>query len=292
MLVSMTGFANKTFEIQNRTIIIEVRSLNSRSFDMKSRLPFGLRSFEIQLRKIIQDKLLRGKIDLVIEEQNDRLLQGNLLDAALVLQLHSEVQAIAVKLNHPAENLLSDVLRLPQISERKDAVYSPENINQIMEFVSLTCDDVHKYRATEGEATRTDLLEAIMNMKEHLKNIEKYEPLRIDSMKARIHNALEQLKSQTEYDRSRFEQEMLYYLEKYDINEEKVRLRQHISYFEEIMQNSETMEKGKKINFISQELGREINTIGSKANYAEIQHLVVCMKEELEKIKEQSANLL
>ncbi len=288
----MTGFSNRTYAVGNRTFSIEIRSINSRSFDFKCRLPSGLRSHEITLRKLIQDVLIRGKVDMVIDDRTGKSDEAQLLDAALISQLYAEVKAMAYQLGEPASGLLSDVLRLPQVNEQQNVMYEEEELEQLYTCLKQSCEELMEHRREEGAAMAEDMLTAADGILKYMVRIEEHETARMQQFRQRILGSLEKLMGKADYDRSRFEQEMLYYIEKLDINEEKVRLQQHLRYFEEVVRNNGQIEKGKKISFIGQEIGREINTMGSKANYAPIQHLVVGMKEELEKIKEQTLNLL
>ena len=286
MIRSMTGFARSIFESDEITMTVEVRSLNSKNLELNLRLPYSYRSLEDELRSIIKPQLLRGKVDvsLTVKQQGSKAAAE--LNKDVISAYMSQLGEIADAT--PAE-LLTISTRLP------DAIQSPEVLpdeaqkKEVFSLVSQASEQLINYQRTEGQAMVKDLTTQIESIQKGLDKVNRKKDERTQQTRSKL---LEQLKGlAVEIDQNRLEQELIYYLEKLDINEEIVRLRQHLSYFRDVIK-SDTVMKGKKLGFVSQEIGREINTIGSKANNASLQKEIIQMKDALERIKEQLLNII
>lgn len=287
----MTGFGKAAAEIPQKKISIEIKSLNSKSLDLNARLPWLYREKESELRNLISQKLDRGKIDLTISI--------DVLDSEIVPVINKNVvknyfvqlKEIAGELGINADDqLLSTIMRLPDALRTEKQELDEEEWNLVSKKILEAIGQLDEYRTEEGKSIEQDLKKCLERIMAYLEEIGKYEGERIARIREKLGNSLADNLVTENIDRNRFEQELIFYLEKLDINEEKVRLRKHCEYFIEKIASDPP--NGKILNFISQEIGREINTIGSKANDASIQKLVVMMKDELEKIKEQSLNIL
>jgi len=287
MIYSMTGFGKAKFQLNNSAYTIEIKSLNSKQADIYLRLPAFLKETEIHLRKLIGSILKRGKIEVTINElkQGDNI---NLeINKELLLSYYNEIKA----LNLPTENIVGDILKMPNVLIAHENELTEEDINTLETAVLSACKDLNVFRLQEGEFLAKDLQLRIENIMKYKQEVEILAPKRIDRIRTRMVEALKTLSTEVEANSERLEQEMIFFIEKLDVTEEFVRLKGHCDYFLEVMNNDED-EVGKKLNFISQEIGREINTLGSKANDADIQKYVVQMKDELEKIKEQVNNVM
>ncbi len=287
MIQSMTGFGKAETSTEEKNINIEIRSLNSKNIDLKTRVPSHYKEKEMLIRKILTERLKRGKVDFSLSVDYIADRPRNSINQNVLLAYISQLKNINP--NYDDNQLVAACLRLPDVLKAKDEEIDENEWQNIHETISEAVDKLIAYRKDEGKSLETDLFVRISNIKKLLRKIVKLDQNRIENIKTRLRKAVEQL--QTDIDENRFEQELIYYLEKYDINEEKVRLTNHLDYFISEFQNNEEA-KGKKLGFITQEMGREINTIGSKANDSDIQQLVVQMKDELEKIKEQVLNVL
>ena len=288
----MTGYGKAVVKTDNIQAVIEIRSLNSKNADVNIRVPSLLKEKEIEIKQLLTKLLERGKIDCTINiEYIGSQLPGN-INEALVKAYFSQIKNIAGDLNiETGELTLQSILRFPEIFSNTTESISETEWNEILSGLNLAIENINKFRTQEGENLYKDFVKRIENISNTLQFIEKVEPQRIENIKNRIQNNLEELFADNQHiDKNRFEQELIYYIEKIDITEEKVRLKNHLNYFIETLNNNQA--NGKKLGFISQEIGREINTLGSKANNADIQHYVVQMKDELEKIKEQILNIL
>lgn len=285
MIQSMTGYGKKVIQLPSKTITIEIKSLNSKGLDVYARIPPSYREKEIELRDLLAKSLVRGKIDLTIyvettgDDTETRINKG--VVQAYIHQLSEIVSG------EPVE-LLKMAVRLPDALKTNADEIDEEEYRAILEGVSKTLEAINKFRTDEGKALEEDFLKRIHNISSLKEKIEVVDQKRIPEVRERLRKAVAELKE--EVDQNRFEQELVYYIEKYDITEELVRLKNHLDYFQKSLDSKDS--NGKKLGFITQEIGREINTIGSKANHAEMQQLVVQMKDELEKIKEQSLNVL
>ena len=287
---SMTGFAKRQCSIDTKKYTIEIKSLNSKQMDANVKLPATLREYELAIRAII-NRLERGKIDFSISEEKSAATAAQ-LDSALVCQRFEELKAIAAQLTQQSDEqqLLNIILSQPEVwAANEEASLSEEEWNALAAEVGNAVSDLDSTRLHEGEILKADFAKHVDLIEQYLNKIPQYEAERITTAKERMRSMLSDTAIK-EVDENRFEQELIYYLEKLDITEEKVRLKKHIDYFRDVMEHEEG--SGKKLGFIAQEMGREINTTGSKANHVEIQRLVVAMKDELEKIKEQLGNIL
>ena len=286
MIRSMTGFGRSIFESDEITMTVELRSLNSKNLELNLRLPYSYRSLEDELRSIIKPQLLRGKVDVSLSVKQQGSKAAAELNKDVISAYMNQLGEIAIAT--PAE-LLSISTRLP------DAIQSPEVLpdeaqkKEVFSLVRQATEQLISYQTTEGQAMVRDLTTQIESIQKGLDKVDRKKDERAEYNRSKL---LEQLKGlAVEIDQNRLEQELIYYLEKLDINEEIVRLRQHLLYFSDVMK-SDTVTKGKKLGFISQEMGREINTIGSKANNASLQKEIVQMKDALERIKEQLLNII
>ncbi len=291
MIKSMTGFGKAELEVNNKKITIEIKSLNSKQIDINTRTPVLYREKDIEIRKIISDKLVRGKVDFNIyvenlgEESNSKINEQIL--KGYFLQLKDIGAELGVATDH---RTLHAAMRLPDVVKTEYESLDEEEWEIIEANIRKALDDIDSFRNKEGLALEADILGNVKSIHQLLKDVEPFEKQRIEAVKTRLMDNLESLKMNGNVDQNRFEQELIFYLEKLDINEEKVRLNNHCNYFYETAGLKES--SGKKLGFISQEIGREINTIGSKANDSNIQRIVVHMKDHLERVKEQLLNVL
>ncbi len=285
MIQSMTGFGKHVIQLPTKKITIELKSLNSKSLDLNARMPSAYREKELELRKLIAHELIRGKVDfgLYIEYTGDETSAQ--INEGVVRQYMKQLESIA----QGEDVLLMEMaLRLPDaLKTDKDDIDDAEYA-AILETLKKAISEIQKFRSQEGQILEKDFVERINTLESLLEEVKTMDPERQSTIRERLEKAIADLKANV--DANRFEQELIYYLEKYDITEEKVRLANHLNYFSKTLESMDS--NGKKLGFICQEIGREINTIGSKANYAPMQQLVVQMKDELEKIKEQMLNVL
>jgi uncharacterized protein (TIGR00255 family) len=291
MIKSMTGFGKTEFEINNKKITIEIKSLNSKQSDINTRIPQLFREKEIEIRRVITDVLVRGKIDFNIYIENLGESGNAVINEGVVKNYFAELGQISKDLELPVnERLLQIIMRLPDAVKMNYETLEEEEWKILDQHIRKCLKLVDNFRLQEGNALETDLktnVDIIMRLK---KEIEPFEQQRIENTKTRLSESLEALRQNGNVDANRFEQELIFYLERLDFNEEKVRLDNHCSYFLETMNENDS--NGRKLSFIAQEIGREINTIGSKANESHIQRIVVLMKDALERIKEQVLNVL
>lgn len=289
MLLSMTGYGRGTQTFGNKTITVEVRSLNSKFTDLRLKAPQNYRAKETELRRKVIERAQRGKLDLSVDVKS---LQGDDeygLNKALFKRYYKEISALAVELGMPQGDITQAILRLPNVVGSEEGSLDDKEWTAILKALDGALDKFEQFRLSEGEAMETDLKSRITNILETLAQIDPFEKERIGRLRQRLYQNLEDYLGKDKVDENRFEQEIIFYLEKIDITEEKVRLEQHCNYFLEVMEKKNTL-KGRKLSFISQEMGREINTLGAKAYSSDIQRYVVSMKDELEKIKELVVN--
>jgi len=287
----MTGFGKTKLETNNKVIGLEIRSLNSKQLDMNLRTPHLYREKELDIRKIIGSKLIRGKIDFYINIEQSSVDSAPQINNVVARHFYSQIESLSKELNLEKQNdILGIIMRMPDIITSTNEELNVEEWNDIEKAILETIEKVNAFRSEEGELLFKDFCQRIDKIKELLSLVEPYEKARIPHIKERIQMNINSLLDEINKDNSRLEQEMIYYLEKLDITEEKVRLLKHCDYFLEVIENENNA--GKKLAFVCQEIGREINTLGSKANDADIQKIVVLMKDELEKIKEQLFNIL
>ena len=286
MIRSMTGFARSLFESQDISMTVEIRALNSKNLELNLRLPYSYRSWEDELRTAINPQLLRGKVDVNLNVKQQGAAAAAELNKDVISDYIQQLREIAEV--NPAE-LLPIATRLPDALQSAEVLPDDNQKKEIFGLVQQAIKQLIDYQTVEGQAMTKDLNAQIESIEEGLEQVNNTKDRRIQQVRSKLQNNLKSLA--VEVDQNRFEQELIFFLEKFDINEEIVRLRQHLLYFCEVM-NNETETKGKKLGFITQEIGREINTIGSKANDASLQKEIVQMKDALERIKEQLLNIL
>lgn len=291
MIYSMTGFGAADYKDDNITIKIEVKTLNSKHSDVKFKLSHNLQEKEMLLRNLVHDELKRGKIDVTIDIDLVGVDDSYQLNTELLESYFEKLKQIQDRNSGFQGDFVQAVLRIPSVIEEREIVLEENHFPLLEKTLQNALDRLMEFRKTEGASIDKDFRLRVERILELLKRIEPLEEIRKDQLRERFTEALKDFGQKMQVDKNRFEQELLYYLEKLDITEEKVRLQQHCLYFLELLEEKK-MEKGKKLNFMIQELGREINTLGSKANFSEIQKIVVDMKNELEKIKEQIANVV
>ena len=290
MIRSMTGFGKSVCELPDKLVSIEIRTLNSKQLDMHLRLPPLYKEKEADIRQLISQSLERGKIECTINIENTGPTSNYSFNHQLAETYYHELKQIAGRLGEDHQEYLPLIMRMPDVMAAETLELDEKEWQEILEGLSSAILQVNDFRAKEGKILEDDFMKHIKLIESAYEDIKPLEDKRQDHMRNKIRKALNELAEEGNVDENRFEQELIYYLEKFDINEEMVRLQQHINYFLQTM--SEKISNGKKLNFIAQEIGREVNTIGSKANDADIQKIVVMMKDELEKIKEQLHNIL
>jgi uncharacterized protein (TIGR00255 family) len=288
----MTGYGKAIADTGVKKLTVEIRSLNSKQLDINAKLPWIYKEKEIEIRNVISQKLGRGKIDLSISYDIIDEEQLPSINKAAVVNYLRQIESINSDLGISSDptNMLQIIMRLPDTVKTEKTELSEDEWIIIKQLILEAIDAVDKYRADEGKALENDIRSSTGKILKYLDEIVPFETGRADKIREKLESTLGELNGTVTIDRNRLEQELIYYLEKLDINEEKVRLRKHCDYFLETLSVNEA--NGKTLSFITQEMGREINTIGSKANDASIQKFVVMMKEELEKIKEQTLNAL
>lgn len=286
----MTGFGKTTCEVGSKKITIEIKSLNSKQLDLFSRVPNIYKEKELELRNIVAQKLERGKVEFGLYVETTGTDSSTAINEALVKSYYDQISRMSKELGvaEPSD-WMSLLLRMPEVMKAEIQEVEEDDWNKVKKAFEGAVDALVEFRTKEGVSLSNVFEQKIANIRALLATIDPFEKERIEKIKQRIMDNLSDLKS-VEYDKNRFEQELIYYIEKLDVNEEKNRLRQHLNYFEETMKADGY--SGKKLGFIAQEIGREINTLGSKSNHSEMQKIVVKMKDELEQIKEQVLNVL
>ena len=290
MLQSMTGFGKATGTFNNKKITVELKSLNSKNLDIYARIPSFYKEYEIDLRKLIGGELDRGKIECNIIVESVGGKSGTSINKELAKEYYSQLAELASELELSTEKILPAIMRMPDIFSAEQEEISKDEWKTVYKIVQEAIQKHKQFRLTEGQHLQKEFTERIQAIQKAFDLVPKFEQERIESIKERIENNLNEFVGGDKVDKNRFEQELIYYIEKIDIAEEKHRLQNHLTYFLEIM--NEPKSQGKKLGFIGQEIGREINTLGSKSYHSEMQKLVVEMKDELEKIKEQILNTL
>jgi uncharacterized protein (TIGR00255 family) len=285
----MTGFGRAIQSFDSKSISIELRSLNSKFTDVRLKLPQNYKEKEQEIKKLVMDRAERGKVDVNIEIQDITGEEQFSLNAPLFKKYIKEIKMLAKEEEMPTGDIISAVLRMPNVVMPAEATLNEEEWAAVLGTLHEAIDKFCAFREQEGQSLEIDMAKRIESIKDNLAQIAPHEKERIVKIKKKMLRHLEEFVGKKNVDQNRYEQEVLFYLEKIDINEEKVRLAQHCDYFLEQLRDNTTA-KGRKLSFISQEIGREINTLGSKAYSSEIQRHVVNMKNELEKIKEQVAN--
>ena len=285
MIKSMTGFGKAETQFQNKNYILELRSLNSKGLELNTRLPIQFREIEIHLKKIIGESLQRGKVDLSLNIEYIEQSSSKNINFGVVNQYIEQLREIE---DADRLDLLKIAMRLPDTLKTELNDNEEDEIKTIESLLEKALINLNKYRVDEGSSLEEDFKKRLIKLKALIDKVIQIDPERKEKIENKLRTSIEEL--QIEIDENRFEQELIYYIEKYDITEERVRLDSHIEYFTHTMENSSS--NGKKLGFIAQEMGREINTIGSKASHAGLQKVVIQMKDELEKIKEQLLNVL
>jgi len=290
MILSMTGYGKAEGTIGNKKFSIEIRSVNSKQFDLNVRMPGVYKEKEIPLRNRLSKKLIRGKIDLSIYFDSNGEDVNHLINTNVVKNYHEQIAAISGELGLNSDDLLATILKMPDAMKQERKELDENEWAGIEKLIDEAVEKFVAFREQEGASLQEDFLLRINNIEDCAKSVVPLETERSQAVRDKIEGHFEEFKDRDLIDSNRMEQEMIYYLEKLDITEERVRLDNHLKYFKETLENGSA--QGKKLGFIGQEIGREINTMGSKANHSEIQKLVVQMKDELEKIKEQVLNAL
>ena len=285
----MTGYGKAKINLKNKSFTIEVKSLNSKYIDTNIKLSSKYKEKEIELRSLISDKLKRGKIELSIWKENLGSSSNYILNIEVMSAYYKQIKQTADKLNLSSKDIMQSLLRMPDIIQKQEENQNENDWNEIQKGIDAAITNLLSFRLKEGEKLEKDINYRIKKITQLLKKISPFAQERIRKIKTTLNEKLTLLESNN-IDKSRFEQELIYYLEKQDITEEKIRLNAHLNYFTESMK--EKTPNGKKLGFICQEIGREINTVGSKSSDVNMQKIVVQMKDELEKIKEQLLNIL
>ncbi|MFN0188131.1 MAG: YicC/YloC family endoribonuclease [Bacteroidia bacterium] len=290
MVRSMTGYGNAKGLVGNQNVTVEIRSLNSKFLELNLRMPMQFRDRELELRSDLSKQLERGKADLSISFESNELAKRSSVNKEIFNAYYEELSALGKEYNLNDVNLLDCILKLPAVMNAERQESDEEQWKELKVVINAALDRFNAFRDNEGAALSKDITMRVDTISNCIPQLEEFETKRVEGVRAKISKAINELIEQTSIDRNRFEQELIYYIEKLDISEEKVRLRSHCEYFVQTIANPEA--NGKKLGFITQEIGREINTIGAKANDAPMQRIVVEMKDELEKLKEQLANVL
>jgi uncharacterized protein (TIGR00255 family) len=291
MLKSMTGFGRAEQTVNDKTFLVEVKSLNGKQFEMQLRLPPLLRPYEFDIRNILQEHLVRGTADCNVNIKQNGTSKPVVINTDLIKAYYQQIDTLAGELKIDTNSVLSALLRLPEVVTPTNDVLSENDFEEFKKVLLSALSELNKHREEEGASLEKDLYKRISNINLQEEEIVKLEPNRMKKIREEITQLLETHVGKENYDGNRLEQELIFYMEKIDIHEEQVRLKQHCDYFKSLLGNNDDS-KGKKLSFILQEIGREINTTGSKAYDATIQKCVVVMKDELEKAKEQVLNVL
>ena len=287
----MTGFGKATCEYEGKKIVVEIKSLNSKQLDLSLKIAAAYRNKELEIRTEILQKLERGKIDVAIYMDNSGKDVANQINPSVFLSYMQQIKSLSQNLELPEPTNWFDILlRLPDVMKTDNIELEENEWQTLKKSIDKAIEQVISFRIQEGKSLENVFISKITNIGDLLEKISPYEVERIEKIRSRLKDNLQALSDKVDYDQNRLEQELIYYIEKLDINEEKVRLRNHLNYFLETMKLEPSA--GKKLGFIAQEIGREINTLGAKANHSEIQKIVVKMKDELEQIKEQVLNVL
>lgn len=292
MLYSMTGFGRAESTVNGRQVVIELKSLNGKQFEVVTKLPPILRLYELDIRNILNAILMRGTIDLNITIKNEGASKPMTVNTELATFYYRGMQQIASKLDLPAENVLATLMRMPEVVAPETDALPEEDWKELKKLLEQAAHGLMQHRKHEGDALHKDLHERIRSIADLHEKILPMETERTEKIRAKLTQSLNEWAGKdNNVDPNRFEQELIYYIERIDFSEEKTRLTQHCKYFHETVEK-EGVSKGKVLGFILQEIGREINTLGSKANHAGIQQIVINMKDQLEKAKEQVLNIL
>jgi uncharacterized protein (TIGR00255 family) len=290
MLKSMTGYGSAKGTVGTQAVTVEIRSLNSKFLELNVRLPLQFRDKELEIRADVGKLLERGKADLNVSIDNNELAKRSTVNKEIFLAYYEDLKSLATETGMSDDNMLDAILKLPAVLNSEKSEMDETQWKQLKGLIQSAVEQFNLFRSNEGNVLEQDVTQRLNAIENSIPQLENFEQARIESIRTRLHKSVNELKDQLNIDTNRFEQELIYYIEKLDISEEKVRLKSHCDYFIQTMNSKEA--NGKKLGFITQEIGREINTIGSKANDANMQRIVVEMKDELEKLKEQLANVL
>ena len=291
MLKSMTGFGRAERNVGDKTFLVDIKSLNGKQFELQLKMPAFLKPFEFDIRKILSEQLSRGSVDCTISLKETGSAKPVSINTDLAKAYYKPLEALSTELGLDPSHILSTLIKLPEVITPTGETLTDDEWKAFAAIISAAIDDLNYHRVEEGKSLRSDLELRISNIIKQQDEVTKLEPLRQQKIREGIKRLLEENVGKENYDGNRLEQELIYYIEKIDISEEQVRLKNHCEYFISVLNEEEDM-KGKKLSFILQEIGREINTTGAKAYDASIQKCVVLMKDELEKAKEQVLNVL
>ncbi len=291
MIQSMTGFGRATCELADKVVVIEIKTLNSKQLDLNLRMPPQYREKEMDLRNELVNRLKRGKVDANVNLEYKEGRQALQINAVNIMNYYRQLKSLSDQLGiSSTDSLLQAIIRLPEAVVAEKEIPDAEEWDKFQYTFTLAIDALEQFRNQEGKALAFDIMNRINLIEALLTQVEPFEKERENTMRTKLSTSLLEFIPQESLDKNRFEQELIYYLEKFDISEEKTRLKHHCRYFVEVMKEPDQV--GRKLGFVAQEIGREINTIGSKANHSGIQKVVVMMKDELEKVKEQLMNIL
>lgn len=291
MILSMTGYGKAGVTFGTKVINIEVKSVNGKQLDLSLRLPALYREKEPEIRSMVALVAERGKIELTISIEHSADNEEYILNQPLAERYYHDLKKLAAAIGEDAQgDFMPIIARLPDVFKAATSELAPDEWKAVCEGLSAALDKMNTCRNNEGEILCRDMVSHVRNILNYLSEVEPFEKERIEDIRTKLRSAFVELENQSHFDENRFEQELIYYIEKLDITEEKIRLKKHCDYFFQTI--DEPTSSGKKLGFIAQEMGREINTLGSKANHFEVQRLVVLMKDELEKVKEQLLNIL
>ncbi len=291
MLKSMTGFGRAERNAGNKTFLVDIKSLNGKQFELNLKLPAILRPFEFDIRRLLSEKLVRGSVDCTISLKDTGDAKPVTINTSLAIAYYKPLAELSASLNLDPSHILSTLVKLPEVITPSSETLGDKEWEEFQQILLTAIDNLNQHRQEEGKSLEEDLLARIANILKQQDEVIKLEPLRQQKIRESITKLLEEHVGKENYDANRLEQELIYYIEKIDISEEQVRLKNHCDYFKSMLSEAEES-KGKKLSFVLQEIGREINTTGSKAYDASIQKCVVMMKDELEKAKEQVLNVL
>ncbi|MEO6220224.1 MAG: YicC/YloC family endoribonuclease [Ginsengibacter sp.] len=291
MLKSMTGFGRAEQTVNDKTFLVEIKSLNGKQFEINLKIPPLLKPYEFDIRNLLQENLLRGTVECLIIIKQNGSSKPVVINTDLIKAYYNQISGLATELDIDTNSVLSALLRLPEVVSPSNEILGENDWAELKKVLDAAIKELNQHRTEEGKSLDKELRLRIKNINGQEEEILRLEPKRKDRMKAELIQLLEENVGKENYDPNRMEQELIYYIEKIDIREEQVRLKNHCEYFTDIMDEDEEV-KGKKLSFIIQEIGREINTTGSKAYDSDIQKCVVLMKDDLEKAKEQIFNVL
>jgi len=291
MVRSMTGFGRAEQTIGDKTYLVEIKSLNGKQFDVNMKIPPLIKPYEFDIRSLVQESLLRGTVECLIVVKQNGATKPVIINTDLIKAYYKQIESLATELSIDTNSVLAALLRLPEVVTPSNEILEEADWKNLKDVIEEALLELNTHRIEEGKSLEKELRLRIKNIKIQEDEILKLEPMRRKKMKSELIEVLEENVGKENYDSNRLEQELIYYIEKIDIREEQVRLKNHCEYFISILDSDEDA-KGKKLAFVVQEIGREINTTGSKAYDSEIQRCVVLMKDELEKMKEQTFNIL